>query len=349
MSDISKVDKNFTVETKINKDDICFLSIDNAPFKIYGVFKENGKYRRLPEEIAKNVNDGVYALHANTSGGRVAFVTDSSYVAIHTKMTNIGKMPHFALTGSSGFDLYADNEYVKTFIPPFDIEDGYESIIELGTKKQRQIIINFPLYSDVNELFIGLEKDAFLGEAKPYKNSKPVVYYGSSITQGGCASTPGMCYPAIVSRQFNCDFINLGFSGNAKAEDEIARYIKNLDMSVFVYDYDHNAPTLDHLEKTHERMFKTIREAQPLLPIILMSRPKHNLTDEEIQRRTIVETTYKNALLSGDKNVYFIDGSALTKLCGNYGTVDSCHPTDYGFASMAEAVSDVISQIKISE
>lgn len=349
MSNISKIDKNFSVETKINKDDICFLNIDNAPFKIYGVFKENGKYRRLPEETAKKVSEGVYGLHTNTSGGRVAFVTDSSYVAIHAKMNSIGKMPHFALTGSAGFDLYADNEYVKTFVPPFTIEDGYESVIELGERKQRQIIINFPLYSGVNELYIGIQKDASLKEANPYKISKPFVYYGSSITQGGCASTPGMCYSAIISRRFNCDFVNLGFSGNARAEEEIAEYIKNLPMSLFVYDYDHNAPTIDHLEKTHERMFKTIRQAQPSLPIILMSRPKYKLTEEEMQRRDVIETTYKNALLSGDKNVYFIDGKKLTELCGNNGTVDGCHPTDYGFASMAEPLMDVIKSINISE
>ena len=124
--DISKIDKNFKVESKIEREGLTFYDIDEAPFKIYGVFYDAGKFRRLPESVAKSVSDGVYDLHAHTAGGRVRFKTDSPYVAIHAKMPNIGKMPHFALTGSAGFDLYANNQYVKSFVPPFDIEDGYE-------------------------------------------------------------------------------------------------------------------------------------------------------------------------------------------------------------------------------
>ncbi len=342
MSDISRIDSNFAVETKIDKKDIKFHKSDESPFKVYGVFRENGKYRRMPESVAKSVSEGVYALHSNTAGGRVRFVTDSPYIAIHTKMDGLGKMPHFALTGSVGFDLYANNQYVKSFVPPFDIENGYESIVEFEESTQRQITINFPLYSNVKELYIGLKEGSLLKEPEPYKNKEPIVYYGSSITQGGCASRPGMSYQAIVSRNFDYDYINLGFSGNAKAEDEMIDYIKNLDMSVFVYDYDYNAPTAEHLKKTHEKMFKEIRKRNPLLPVIIMSRPKHFLTKEEKTRRNIIETTYRNAVLSGDKNVYFIDGEALTGLCKDSGTVDNCHPTDFGFASMAQALTEVI-------
>ena len=116
---------------------------------------------------------------------------------------------------------------------------------------------------------------------------------------------------------------------------------------MFVYDYDHNAPSAEHLKATHEKMFKAIREYHPDMPIIMMSRPNHIQTEEVIQRRAIVEATYKNALASGDKNVYFLDGLALTELCGNEGTVDGCHPTDFGFASMAQAVIKVMEDIKI--
>ena len=162
MFDISKVDNNFEIETQIDKKDIKFFKIDEAPFKIYGVFKEKGKYRRMPDNIARKVSEGVYLLHTNTAGGRVRFTTDSPYIAIHAKMDSLGKMSHFALTGSIGFDLYVDNCYAKTFVPPFYIEDGYESIFEFETKKEREITINFPLYSDVCELYIGLEKGAKL-------------------------------------------------------------------------------------------------------------------------------------------------------------------------------------------
>ena len=230
-------------------------------------------------------------------------------------------------------------------MPPFDIKDSYESIIEFESTARRQITINFPLYSDVKELYIGLKDGCMLKEPKPYKNKKPIVYYGSSITQGACASRPGMSYQEIVSRAFDCDYINLGFAGSAMAEDSMIEYIKNLDMSVFVYDYDHNAPSSEHLEKTHEKMFKAIRRQKPLLPVIIMPRPKYFLTEGEKIRRDIIQKTYNNAVLSGDKNVYFIDGVALTGLCRDSGTVDNSHPTDFGFASMAKALSEVIADI----
>ena len=343
MKSIYDVDKNFKIDTKIQKDDIRFYDAKN--FDIFGVFYENGMYRRLPEAVAKSVSDWVHYLHTNTAGGRVRFKTDSTYVAISAKMCGLGKMPHFALSGSCGFDLYVDNKYYATFMPPFDISDGYESVVDLRYTGMHDITINFPLYSNVNELYIGLSDKAQIEKSSPYKYDKPVVYYGSSITQGGCASRPGNTYEAIVSQRLSVDHINLGFSGSAKAEEEISSYICSLDMCAFVYDYDHNSPTPEYLESTHEKMFKKIRLKFPKLPIIMMSRPKCNLTDVEQKRLEIIEKTYENAINSGDNNVYLIKGAQLMSLCGDEGTVDLCHPNDWGFASMAKAVGDVLGTI----
>ena len=347
MKNIAAVDKNFKVETEIEKSDIRFYDVDNEPFCVYGLIRDNGKYRRIPESVAKTVNDGVYMLHANTAGGRVRFTTNSRYVAIHAKMENIGKMPHFAFSGSAGFDLYVKNTYTKTFMPPIDIKDGYESVIEFDSRREREITINFPLYSDVIKLYIGLEETAEIKPASPYRNAKPIVYYGSSITQGGCASRPGMSYQSILSRKFNYDYINLGFSGSARAEDEIVNYIKNLEMSAFVLDYDHNAPSPQHLLESHEKMFLAIRKEHPDIPIIMMTRPKYRLTKDEKARREVVLKTYQYALARGDENVYFIDGKALTALCKDEGTVDNTHPTDYGFVSMAKGIEKVMKNLHL--
>ena len=345
MKNISRIDSNFKVQTNINKDDIKFYYINQPPFEIHGVFYDNGKYRRMPERIAKTVNGGVLALHTNTAGGRVRFKTDSSYIAIYAKMENIGKMPHFALTGSAGFDIYVGDKHSGTFIPPFDIENGYESIIEFESSKIRDITINFPLYSDVLGIYIGVSDGASVYKPEPYKIQKPIVFYGSSITQGGCASRPGNSYQSNISRRLDCDYINLGFSGSAKAEDEIAEYISNLKMSAFVYDYDHNAPTIDHLAQTHEKMFKKIRAKNPDLPIIMMPRPKYQLSKDEELRYDIIESTYVSAKENGDKNVYLIDNEILMRFAGNDGTVDGCHPNDLGFNSMAIAVGYLLEKI----
>ena len=349
MKNISDIDKNFKVKTDIHKEDIRFYDVNEKPFEVYGVFYEDSKFRRLPEKIARKVNDNVLALHANTAGGRVRFITDSEYVAIHAQLQSVGKMPHFAMTGSAGFDLYirenSRERYSKTFVPPFEITDSYESVVESGNRNLKEITINFPLYSEVTALYIGLSEKAKVSEASPYTYKKPIVFYGSSITQGGCASRPGLSYESILSRKFDTDFINLGFSAGARGEDEIAEYIGNLDMNVFVYDYDHNAPTAEHLKNTHERMFEIIRKAKPDLPVIIMSRPKFILTDDEKDRLEIIKATYLHAKEKGDGNVYFIDGEELMKKAENDGTVDDCHPNDLGFMSMAEAVGKVLEKI----
>lgn len=348
MHNITLIDSNFKVNTELNIEDVEFYDIKQQPFKIYGLNYDSGKYRRIPENVAKSVNEGVYGLHANTAGGRVKFKTDSPYVAIHAIMPCIGKMPHFALTGSSGFDLYISEEYEKyfaTFVPPFEIKDGYESVEYFDSTEMREITINFPLYSEVSELYVGISKNASVFPAESYKIDKPIVFYGSSITQGGCASRPGNSYESIISRRLHADYINLGFSGSAKAESEIAEYISKLDMSAFVYDYDHNAPTAEYLKKTHEKMFKKIRNEKPNLPIIILSRPKFTLNKEEEIRSDIIQTTYRNAIASGDENVYLIEGKELMKLAKDDGTVDNCHPNDLGFMSMADVLGDVLRNI----
>lgn len=337
---ISQIDRNFAVQTSLDIDNIKFYNAQQAPFSLYGVFYDNGKYRRLPEHIAKTVNEGVHRLHAHTAGGRIKFITDSPFIAIQATMPAITKSPHFALTGSAGFDLYVGRkgEYFGSFRPPFDISDGYESVIRFPDSAEREITINFPLYSEVSELYIGLAEDASLKKAPGYKHKKPIVFYGSSITQGGCASRPGNCYENIVARALQTDYINLGFSGSAMGEDEIAEYIKGLDMSVFVYDYEHNAPTLQHLEDTHQRMFQTIRKHNPELPIVILSRPQYKLNNAGKQRLTVIRKTYTDAITAGDKNTYLLDGPALMKYAKNDGTVDGCHPNDLGFHSMAKAL-----------
>ena len=285
MKTIKDIDQNFKVETKIEREGLKFFNPEEAPFKIYGVFREGDRFRRMPEAVAKTVSEGVEYLHTNTAGGRVRFVTDSPYVVINAKLDKNDPMDHFASTGISGFDLYVKEEgkqvYTGTFrLPSVPVNNyisisvpskDFESIVYLsGEKKLREITINMPLYSDVKEFYIGLDENSQLKEHEEYKPTKPIVYYGPSTTQGGCATRPGMAYEAIIERELDIDYINLGFSGNAKGEQEMSDYIKNLDMSIFVLDYDHNAPTEEHLELTHEKMFKCVREANPDLPILML-------------------------------------------------------------------------------
>lgn len=343
---IEQIDKNFVVETKIEREGLTFFDIEEEPFRIYGLIREDGHFCRLPEAVAKATNDGVARLCRHNAGGRVRFVTDSPYIAISAEMNGVGKMPHFALTGSIGFDLYAESRYDGTFTPPFGVDAHYENIIDVKQSGEHVYTINFPLYSGVKKLYVGLKAGCVLKAAPDYTVEKPVVYYGSSITQGGCASRPGNAYQAIITSQLDCNHINLGFSGSARGEDAIADYIAGLEMSAFVYDYDHNAPSIEHLANTHERMFLRIREKNPELPVMMLSRPKYHLSSGERDRMAIIRRTWENAVARGDKNVYFIPGPELIlDLVRETATVDNCHPNDSGFVSMAYVVGNKLREI----
>lgn len=342
MKRIEDVDKNFAIKTEVGEMDLY----DAKEFAIHGVFHDGYRYRRMPEEIAKTVNDGVYEMHTCTAGGRVRFKTDSSFIFIKAEMDGILRMSHILLTGSGGFDVYSDFHYAGTFVPPIDMTDGYEGKVELCGNKMRQITINFPLYSNVKELYIGLEKGAKTEKAEEYIHPVPIVYYGSSITQGGCASRPGNAYQAIITRKLNVDHVNLGFSGSAKGEDSITEYIAGLNQSVFVMDYDCNAPDAEHLKKTHKRMYETVREKNPDLPIVFISAHTRMFKLDADIRREIIKENYINAKEAGDRNIYHIDGREMLDYADrDIMTVDGIHPNDFGFWCIAQVLERTLKEI----
>ena len=343
MFDISTIDKNFFVDNAIDADSTVFYGATDDSFSLHGVFYENGCFRRLPESVGNNVNDGVRTLHTHTAGGRLRFMTDSPYIVLNATFINLTKATHMPFTCSIGFDTYCDNIYHSTFVPALGVTDEGFTQLKRCDGKMHTYEINFPLYSGVRELAIGIKKGSEIKKAADYKLKTPVVYYGSSITQGGCASRPGTSYQAIIHREIDADYINLGFSGSCKAEDTMLDYISELDMSVFVYDYDHNAPTVDFLEKTHEPFYKKLRERRPDLPIIMVSSPTV-LGGMWPVRRDLIKANYERGIAAGDKNLYFVDGSAIFD--GNHDcTVDGCHPTDLGFYFMAKHIGAKVKEV----
>ena len=350
---IEKYNFSTEIETPLE-----WRDVREKPFDLYGLYNPltENIFRRVPEDVAQATSAGVAGLARNTAGGRVRFSTNSKNVAIHAVMPSIGRMDHFAFTGSGAFDLYVKvgtrYRFYRSFRPNYK-SYGYETTVSFETAEWRQLMIHFPLYSSVTSLYIGLDPAAVLDHGEKYAIEKPVVYYGSSITQGGCASRPGNSYQALISMDTDADFINLGFSGSAKGEPAIREYMANLDMSCFVLDYDHNAPNADHLAATHEPLFKAIREKHPTLPVIFVTKPDTNsiffgmgAKNDMSKRRDIVHTTYMNAMKAGDKNVYFVDGDSLFNgyhwdCC----TVDGCHPNDAGFFRMAERIGDVVGAV----
>lgn len=352
---IEEIDKNMINVTSVTEPDIVWLDANDAPFSLHGLqfSEEENRYRRLPKEVAEAVSRGVADLAKNTAGGRIRFRTNSSFIAIHAVMKNKTLMDHITLVGQSGFDLYRKNEsgfdiYYKSFRPPMGMKEGYTSP-QHTDGKMAEYTINFPLYDYVEKLYIALKKDAVLEAATPYETEKPIVYYGSSITQGGCASRPGNTYQAILSRRLKTDHVNLGFSGSGRAEPVMREYLADLcqNASAFVCDYDHNAPNADYLQQTHYPLYEAVRKKNPNLPILFVSAPDILLNPVNyIPRREIIRGTYERARAQGDEKVWFLPGDKLFEgECWDSCTVDGCHPNDLGFYRMAMAMEPYLKEM----
>ncbi len=341
---IEDIDINFR-KKGIDGKDLNFIDALNEPFAMHGFpWHEKGeRLCRLPESVLPDTNEGVQHLAYCTSGGMMRFKTDSDIIALRAELFEPSDMPHMTRTGSSGFDLYIGSGTGKKFKKALHPEAGkteVEAIMaENLSREMRECTIYMPLYSGVKQVLIGLNPDAKLEKPASFTFEKPILFYGSSITQGGCASRPGNSYTHIIARWLDANLVNLGFSGSGRGEPVIAESIGSIDLCAFVMDYDHNAPTIEHLEKTHEKFFRIIREKQPVLPIVIASKCDfdHECPKANVTRREIIRKTYENALDKGDKNVYFVDGETLfgekeRDAC----TVDGCHPNDLGFMRMAK-------------
>ena len=363
--DIKKLDKNFDT-TFIEPADIEWFSVRALPFSVHGIVysEEEGLYRRLPKEIADATNEGVAHLSKNTAGGRVRFMTNSPYVAVRVEEPFEQPFSHMTIAGKCGISLFANKKFVGTIMPSYEqvvnadsARGGNGTIAFDGIKypwrtsdDAYQVEIFLPLYSEVNSIYVGLKKGCVLQPPKAYTYTAPVLFYGSSITQGGCASKPADDYVNRLSRMLDTEICNLGFSGSALAEKVMADYIASQKPSVFVLDYDHNAPDAEHLQKTHFALYETVRKANPTTPIIMMTMPTIENYEENPwhkPRREEILKSHEKAKELGDENLYLVDcyGCFGSFVNGECGTVDNCHPDSLGFLRMAERVYPVLNKL----
>ena len=353
--DVAAADKNLAVDTA-EGEKLDWYDIKGEPFRIYGLMRsaDGTQFVRLPGEVAAATNSGVVYLAKNTAGGRVRFSTDSRRIVLRVTYDPRVRFPHMPATGVRGFDLYSDTGegsfYQRTFVP--EVGDhtraGYRTAVGDLSGEMTSYTINFPLYNNVSEVYLGFEPGSRVEKGAEYPCGKPLVFYGSSITQGGCASRPGNCFTATAARELNMDHINLGFSGSGLGEIPMMEYIASLDMAAFVYDYDHNAPNPAHLRETHERGYRIVREKHPDIPIVMLSKPDWGFIETDCtERRNVIMETYSKALASGDDRVFFVDGRSHFAACRDrYAcTVDGVHPNDLGMYYMARSVTDALKDL----
>lgn len=351
MKRIEKIDANFQMQGVIPEGWLLH-SPWQKPFLVWGLVpNEERTFCRLPLSFLPNCTEGVQNLAYHLAGGCIRFSTDARGIGLVWKLKSSGVMPHFTACGQSGMELYEESDRgffpVRNFLPRMNNglgctleQTGYTDL----PGGMRSYVLYLPLYNGLDMLQLALPPEAKIGPGRTPRVEKPIVFYGSSITQGGCATRCGSCYTHILCRRLDAAHVNLGFAGNAKGEERMARYIASLPMSAFVMDYDHNAPDAAHLEKTHLPFFRIIRDARPELPILLLSKPDFDKNpDMARKRRTVIRRTYETALSWGDEHVWMVDGEKLfgtrdRELC----TVDGCHPNDLGFLRMANTLEPIL-------
>lgn len=360
MESYINIDPNMVVRSTIGNVEVAWRDVRQAPFSLHGFYEPMTQpfFRRVPAEVADATSGGVGLLSQESAGGRVRFSTNSPYIAIRAKFRVVGRSPHLTLLSSSGFDLYVDGEFgsrfVREFRMPYEMVDEYEAILGVGSEAMHSFTINFPVHAVVEKLEVGLKPDAVLDVARPYRDLLPVAFYGSSIVHGTAAGRPGLIYPAMISRDLNVDFYDIGFSGQAKGEAPLARWMATLPMSAFVCDYDYNAPTPEALAETHYPLYEIIREKNPDLPYLMVTRPNFwtsPMEEEDVfKRREVVMTSYLKARQNGDQNVYFVDGLSFGMVSRTYDlSMDSIHPNDAGFMRMADCIGTVLKHIFAKE
>ncbi len=329
------------------------LEIDGLPW-----YAENqNELYRLPVALKDKFPLAVWNLAKSPSGGRIRFRTDSQVIAVRVEYPSPPDMRNMHAFGQTGIDLYADGVYVSTAIADKEAMPGkiYEHIyFELRDRPRvaRDIVLYLPLYKPTKVISVGVDKEAKLERARDFALAKPLVFYGTSITQGGCASRSGMSYQAILGRKLNVDFVNLGFSGNGKGEAEVANAVASIDAGAFVLDFAQNNPTIESLRAVYKPFVEAIRAKHPATPIVAIT-PIYAASEawraetsaKNVGMRELVRKVIAERIAAGDSNVQLVEGTDLLGPAQVDGLVDGVHPNDLGFQWMADGLTARLRQV----
>jgi GDSL-like Lipase/Acylhydrolase family/N-terminus of Esterase_SGNH_hydro-type len=341
--------KNFSIEDSIN-------FYDGLSFKVIGKYHDEKNFGRFPARYKETLRQEVWNLGQNSAGLGIRFATNARTIIVRWTVMNESNLRHMPATGVRGVDLYtfANNQwqYVRTGFPSEKTTEY--TLLSQGDGKLREYLLNLPLYDGVESLEIGVNEGATItGPRQKYLiDKKPVVYYGTSIAQGGCASRPGLAYTSILSRKLDREFINFGFSGNGTIETSVGEAMCEIDAALFVIDCNPNTKAELIYDRT-VALVNMLRKQKPEVPILLIEgflnesnyfNPASDGNANIRKKREELRRAFENLRKSGTAKLYYKKGDGLIGM-DHEGTVDGIHPNDIGMMRMADALFPVLKKL----
>lgn len=328
-------------------------TLTRAPIKYYGseyfliegtaipASQKESLYDRLPASYKEKVRPPVWDLSKSSAGITVRFRTSSTSIHVKWEVLNNTTMNHMAATGIKGIDLYCRYngawQYVNTARPVG--KESEANLVNGMTGEMREYKLFLPLYDGVVNLEVGIDSAAAIEKPGPV-TGKPILFYGTSITQGGCASRPGMAHTSIISRKLDRTCINFGFSGNGRMEAPIAELMAGTDVLMYVIDCIPNM-TLEHINTNTIPLVDIIR-AQRSAPIVFVegtifekSFLDGRLNRELHEKNAALKKQYQKLLANGYRDIYYIESEGALGV-DHESTVDGVHFTDLGFMRFAD-------------
>ena len=352
-SEIGKLDPEMA-ERKQANDGLAWYDVTKS--EIEGrILPDQSRARwfdRLPESAEGKVTSAVWNLSRHSAGMMVRFQTDATSIHVQYKLMKSSlAMPHMPATGVSGIDLYARDpdgiwRWVQVTRP--SSQEVKVNLVNGLAPGNREFAAYLPLYNGVDSLSIGVPPNSKFESLKA--REKPIVFYGTSITHGACASRPGMVHTAILGRRLDCPVVNLGFSGNGRMHKEVGDYLTQIDASVYVIDCLPNM-NAKSVEERCIPLVKQIRAAKPTTPIVLVedrrntnswilpARDAHHTANHAALKRAF-ETLKSESIV----NLHYIPGDRLYGTDGD-GATDGSHASDLGFFRQANEFEPVLQQI----
>ncbi len=342
-------------------DSLKFITIDSLMILGQGYDQAIVKYGRLPKAMEEDFRPELKFLSTNSAGIAVRFRTNSSTLSVKWTLIHNYNMDHMAATGVRGVDLYTylDDRwhYLGTARPRSSGKENVSSIISNMTSQNREYLVYLPLYDGVESLEIGVEQSSTItlpqsNQLVKSESKKPIVFYGTSITQGGCASRPGMAYPSILSRMLNRETINLGFSGNGRMDFAMAKAIAQIDCDAVVLDCLPNT-TAQSLRDSADIFISYLIEKMPDVKFFMVENPNFPYLVADSKTKMALEEEngvwrelFAKYTKEGRANIFYIRGDSLIGEDGE-STVDGIHFTDLGFYRYANQLFNYVKMVDI--